>query len=164
VRCRSGASSWQNAIILSRGAATRASPPLARSKYHYSASKGSVKWLANYLTPSTRHGPSINAYICSYATSKQHTWISIRICFFSFTIIQFFLVGSLQAIYMACYIYSLWPCLNWRWRYSVFFLYSIFCSIHSWGLISMIFLDMILWHWINWSKFEMAYESEKGER
>lgn len=28
----------------------------------------------------------------------------------------------------------------------------------------MIFLDMILWHWINWSNFETAYESEKKGR
>lgn len=67
---------------------------------------------------------------------------------------------------MARYIYSLWPDLNWRWRYSVFSFFdtAYFVLYISWGLISMIFLDMILWHWIKWSNLEMVYESEKEER
>lgn len=64
---------------------------------------------------------------------------------------------------MACYIYSIWPYLNWRWRYSDISIQHILFYTFF-GVISMIFLDMILWHWINWSNFKMAYESEKEER
>jgi len=144
----------------------KASSPSAKLKYHCLALRDSVRWLVKHKISSTWYGPSeiCVTWFLGYAAAKQQIWISIHGFLFAFFRSFYFFFLDHYERYTWRVIYTLYGLISTGVGDNQIFRYSIFCSIHFWGVISMIFLDMILWHWINWSNFETAYESEKKGR